>query len=238
MLLREFQLQYAELVELWDHCAERITTLNTIKTILLSSSSLSLKSAICIGLGSFERAKPKPLGTYTAKDDWLASDILESWEDDVPNASTSKHDILSVLLKNRPVNHSMLELVAFETILTRLHERFPIGAARFQDPQLTATDRKFLESRGHEVLPYPSKLGHKNDKPADPAVLNLIDNDTFLFGLCLDRPLLVQLLCQGRDRPGLVLSENLVQEVGNPCLHRPAYNVCSSLPLFSELISM
>jgi hypothetical protein len=158
---------------------------------LLSEDSIVVDSALCLGMGSLERADLRPLPSCTLDPD--------SWD------SVSFCPVAS----GRQRNGGLYQLLVFETVLTCLREKFIIDTVRFQDPAFTPKDREFLSRRGHTVLDWDGPVPeHGKDLPLNPQLHNLISSSTLCYLPHLPLAVVVDVVC--RAKPSLYLGDDLV----------------------------
>jgi hypothetical protein len=158
---------------------------------LLSEDSIVVDNALCLGIGSLERAHMGPLpGGSLDPDSWDAEYF--------PSVGSG-----------RQRNEGLYQLLVFETVLSCLQEKFTINTIRFQDPAFTPKDREFLRKRGHTVLDWNSPVPDRGeDPPLDPQLHNLISSSTLCYLPHLSLTVVVEVICAAK--PSLYLGDDLV----------------------------
>ena len=205
--------QFVEINSKWDDSAPQRALIRFIKRTVLPLESLTVHSALCLGLGSMEN-RSLTLLRGPAKDPHAvdSQEVPISWEDEAPSDEDDAEAVKPISCGVH-LNSSLYQLAFFETVLLTLREKSLINTVQFQDPAFTHADREFLQQRGYTVLPWSSGTGPKS-KPCDPVVLESVRESTFFFAPYLDRPVVAQVICAGML--SLFLGHDLLLEIVYP----------------------
>ena len=99
--------------------------------------------------------------------------------------------------------------------------KFTVPTPLIQDPAFTATDKAFLQGRGHTVVPYSGPLKAPNGHPLDPDLLLRTSDKTFFFATCLDIAVSVDVMFFRKIT--LSLSHDLLYDVTFPYFVRALF---------------
>jgi hypothetical protein len=195
--------QFAALSKKWNNSLQKQNLVTLIRKNLLASETLYIDNTMCLGLGCMNDIE------------FLGSAYMRTNLTALPNSEVTSHTAKSKrVLKIALSNHSLFQLILFETALAILGEKFKLPQVCFQDPAFSQVDVDFLEGRGHEVLPY-SKPGNGGGWMCDLQMLKRIANSTFLYAPYLNYDPLAEVI--GIGRPGLILSCDPLHLLGPGC---------------------
>lgn len=209
--------QYATIKSIWHGSLQKQALLTTMRRELLKFRTIRIDTAVCLGLGSMDHAKPT-LEVELSATEIDNSEGCYSWEDEVPldhepdiEVNTG-HNKLSTTFLNR----SLYQLIIFETVVECLKFVFKLDHIYFQDPKFSQSDIAFLQQRGHTILPYTMKPDKNKDAPLDPGILKYITQSTFVFAPALDLQVFAEVVCAGK--PALLLSQDPLEDLAYPML--------------------
>ena len=196
----------------WNTSAQKQAIINILNKRVFAVKDLEINSAVCLGLGTFIQ----PYDQAIAYPGIMGSSGDESEaEDDEEGFLTGGSNLAD---GRTPRNNPLYQLLIFSEVLRILRERFPSfqGKARFQDPDFIPRDVVFLQSRGHEVIPFPPRVPDAPFDPenpeegryamADPALVSSMSEHTFFYAPFLIAPVAIQVLVD--VRPQLYLGGN------------------------------
>ena len=229
MSTSDLHAQFSHLQTLWLHSSPEQQLIRFLRNTVSSNPSLSVSSAICLGLGSFRcpRNSYSLDGVTSSPRHFQLREIPTSWDDDVVSSEVENDTSIKPIVEDKAINIPLYQLLIFETVLTTLRQRLVLRTIRFQDPAFTEEDIAFLQERGYEVLRYPPHLpkASYHQHSLDPASLQVIDSATFFFAPSLNRPIVAEVI--SATNPALYMGHDVLQDASFPF----TVSILAALPL-------